>query len=121
MNAYVVNQVRIKNLHDATCRAIRSGKWNQQETLVKKEEAIMKRLYQDLMAKKIDYFSLVSETDFKCYHRSPKEENAVQLSAGFFKKGTLYPTYDVQIHCFDELLKEGYPSGVWNIGKNQTN
>lgn len=108
---------RIKNLHDATIRMMHAKNFNF-PSLDKdhaRNEAIMKRLFDDTMQGKIKGFYLVDNTDFKAYHRSPKKDGYIQLSAGFYKNGELYPTYDIQMKDSKDMIKEGYPSGFYAI------
>ena len=110
--------VRFKNLHDAACRNIRSiGKYKPYEKFSERNDLIMKRFYNDLVDGKIDAINHVDDTYFKCYHRSTRPGHLVQLSVGFYKNGELYPTYHVNIDSFEDLLREGYPQGLWETKK----
>jgi len=51
----------------------------------------------------------------KMFHRSPKKEGFIQLSSGFYKNGELYPCYDIQLKDFDDLTREGYESGFYDV------
>ena len=110
--------IRLKNLHDAACRDIRSlGHYPKYDKYSDRNDMIMKRLFNELMDGKIKVvaFKDPEHKDFKCYHKSVKKENSVQLSSGFFKNGEFYPTYDVQFTSFNEMAREGWPSGIWEI------
>ena len=108
----------MKNLHDAACRNIRSlGKYKPYEKYSDRNDLIMRKLFNDLVDGKIDTINHVDDTFFKCYHRSTREGHLVQLSAGFYRNGELIPDYHVNIDSFEDLLREGYPSGIWEIRK----
>lgn len=107
---------RIKDLTTVSRKAFLSDssmqKYEQEDT---RNDAIIKRLFTDTMNGTIKGFYLVSDTDFRAYHRSPKQENTVQYSVGFYKNGELYPTYDLQFKTAKEAIKEGYNSGFYEI------
>lgn len=106
--------VRLKNLHDAACRNIRSlGKFSDYEKYSDRNDAIMTRLFNELVEKKIDGIRYVDDTYFKYYHRSTREGVLVQYSEGFYKKGKLYPCCHANLNSPKDLLKEGYPTGWW--------
>nr|WP_297765784.1 hypothetical protein [uncultured Butyrivibrio sp.] len=110
--------VRLKNLHDAACRDIRTlGRYPKYEKYSARNDALMKRIFTGLMEGRITVVAYKDpeRKDFKCYHKSVKEVNSVQLSSGFFKDGNLYPTYDVQLLSFEEMQREGWPEGVWEV------
>ncbi len=110
--------VRLKNLQDAACRNIRSiGNFPDYEKYSERNDLIMKRLFQDLVDGKVDFVNHVDETYFKCYHRSPRENVLIQLSCGYWKNGELIPCNHVNINSFDDLLDEGYPTGIWEAKK----
>lgn len=77
--------------------------------------AIMSYLFNATMNGEIKGFHLVDDEIFRAFHRSTKEDNTIQLSAGFFRNGELIPTYDVQLHNYEEMRREGYPSGVYEV------
>ena len=111
-------KIRLKNLHDAACRSIRSiGKFPDYEKYSMHNDLVMKRLYEELINEKIDIINHIDDTYFNCYHRSPRNGYLVQLSAGFIKNGELIPTYHVNINSFEDLLSEGYPTGWWEARK----
>ena len=98
--------VRLKNLHDASVRNIRSlGRYDKYDKFSDRNDAIMKRLFDELMNGKIKVvaFKDPAKKDFKCYHKSVKERGCVQLSSGFYKNGELYPTYDIQMPDFEKM------------------
>ncbi len=110
--------VRLKNLHDAACRNIRSlGKYEDYDKFSERNDAIMKRLFAELMDGKVKIvaFNDPDKKVFKCYHKSVKESGCVQLSSGFYKNGEFYPTYDIQMPDFEKMKDEGWPTGVWEV------
>ncbi len=107
-------KVRFKNLHDASVRNIRSlGKFPDYEKYSERNDLIMKRMYEDIVSGKLNYIGYRSDTHFECLHRSTRDGHVLQLSVGFYRNGKLYPDYHVNIDSFSDLLREGYPSGVW--------
>lgn len=110
-------QYRIKNLHDAAGRMIKAKNFNYPpyDRDSKRNDLILSRLFNDTMSGTIKGFYLVSDEDFKAYHRSPKEDNKIQLSAGFYRDGELIPCYDVQLEDAAAMIKEGYTSGIYKI------
>lgn len=108
-------QYRIKNLHDGCCRMIRAKNFNypRYDKDCRRNDLIISRLFNDTKAGIIKGFYLVSDEDFKAYHRSTKEAGKIQLSSGFYRDGELIPCYDVQMATADDLIKEGYPSGFY--------
>lgn len=104
--------VRIKNLEIASFRCF-NGSFKQFEKYNDRNEIQLKKLFNDTKAGAIKGFYLVSNKEFKAYHRSPKEPGKIQLSVGFYKNGELIPTYDVQMETFDDLVKEGYDAGIY--------
>lgn len=108
--------VKLKNLHDAACRNIRSmGKYKEYDKANSKNDAILEEVFNRLMRGEYNYFALMSNESFKCYTRSPKNDNCIQLSAGFYKNGKLYPTYDRQFFTVEDMIGEGYQSGLYQI------
>lgn len=107
--------IRIKNLEAVTIKAFQTGDFTKADRDSDRNDAIITRLFNDTMTGKIKGFFLISDTYFKAYHRSPKQPETIQLSAGFYKNGELYPTYDVQLKTAKEALKEGYDSGKYEI------
>ena len=111
-------ELRLKNLHDAACRNIRCiGKYKPYEKYHDRNNLIMERLLSELISGRIDYVNLKDDEQFYCLHRSPREGVAAQLSVGWWKNGNVDPSYHVNINSFDDLYREGYPSGVWVTGK----
>lgn len=111
-------KIRFKNLQDAACRNIRSlGNYPDYEKYSERNDLLMKRLYEDLISRKIDAINYLDDTYFKCYHRSTREGVLVQLSIGYWSNGELIPCCHINICCFEDLLKEGYPSGIWETEK----
>lgn len=111
-------EVRIKNLHDAACRNIRSiGKYKPYEKFSDRNDMVMKRLLNELIEGNIDSITLKDDKAFHCLHRSPRAGVLVQLSVGWWKDGNIDPSYHVNINSFEDLRKEGYPSGVWETRK----
>ena len=104
--------VRIKNLELASYRCF-NGSFKQFEKYNDRNEIQLKKLFNDTKAGAIKGFYLVSYKELKAYHRSPKEPGKIQLSVGFYKNGELFPTYDVQMETFDDLVKEGYDAGIY--------
>lgn len=108
--------VKLKNLHDAACRNIRSiGKYKGYDKGSNKNKAILEEVFNRLMNEEYNYFSLISDESFKCYTRSPKNDNCIQLSVGFYKNGILYPTYDRQFFTAKDMIEEGYQSGLYQV------
>ena len=111
-------EVRLKNLHDAACRNIRSiGKYKPYEKFSDRNDLIMKRLLSELIDGKCDYVTLKDSERFICLHRSPREGVLVQLSVGWWKDGNVDPSYHTNINSFDDLRREGFPEGVYRTGK----
>ena len=81
----------------------------------RRNDLIISRLFKDTAAGRIKGFYLVSDQDFKAYHRSTKEAGKIQLSSGFYRDGELVPCYDVQLESAADLIREGYSSGLYKI------
>ena len=111
--------VRLKNLADAAGRNIRSlGKYEPYEKYSDRNDAIMRRLLDELIRGDIDYINHVDDVYFKCIHRSTRDGIAVQMSVGYYnKKGELIPCSHANINNFKDLRDEGYPSGIWEAVK----
>ncbi len=108
--------VRLKNLHDAACRNIRCmGMYKEYEKADNRNKAILEEVFNRLIREEYNYFALISNESFKCYTRSPKNDNCIQLSAGFYKNGELYPTYDRQFFSAEEMISEGCQSGIYKV------
>jgi len=80
-----------------------------------RNDLIMQRLFDDTKTGKIKGFYLVSDKDFKAYHRSTKEPGKVQYSSGFYRDGELIPCYDIQMTIPLDMFMEGYSSGIYRI------
>ena len=109
--------IRIKNLHDAARRMLKSKNYNypDYERDDARNDSKMKRLFSDTLTGKIKGFYLVSDETFKAYHKSPKKAGFIQLSYGFYRNGELIPCGDIQIETFKDLTREGYTSGYYEI------
>lgn len=105
---------KIKNLEIASYRCF-NGSTKQFDKYDAHNTAIMKKLFDDTKSGAIKGFYLVSDKHLKAYHRSPKEAGKIQLSVGFYKDGDLIPTYDVQMETFNDLTREGYDPGRYEI------
>lgn len=111
--------IKVKDLHSAACKNIRSmANYKPYEKESTRNDIKMKYLFEALQNHEIDAVKLESETSFKVYHRSPKKPGCIQLSVGFYKNGELYPTYDSQYETFRDMLKDGYESGIYTTFKN---
>lgn len=106
---------RIKNGRNAAIKLLHTGDAKTSDRISKRNAAIMGDLFRRTQAGQIKGFFLVSDTDFNAYHRSPKRDGFIQLSAGFYKNGELIPCYDVQLLTAEDMEREGYPSGVYAI------
>ena len=106
-------EARIKCLHDAAVKSLHTGNSKTYDRDTRRNEAIMKQFFQNTMKGTMKGFYLVDEETFRCYHRSPKEDDTIQLSYGFYRDGHLIPCGDIQMHCFKDLIREGYPSGLY--------
>ena len=112
----MIDTFRIKNLNNAAKRCVWSlGKYKTYEKNDKKNDSIMIQLFNLTAAGTIKGFYLVSDTELKAYHRSPKEPGKIQLSSGYYKDGELIPCYDVQLETARDMLREGYGSGYYKI------
>lgn len=103
---------RIKDLEIASYRCF-NGSTKQFDKYEARNNAMIKKLFQDTQNGTIKGFYLVSDTQFRAYHRSTKEAGKIQLSAGYYKDGELFPTYDVQMTSFQDLTREGYEAGTY--------
>lgn len=103
---------RIKDLTIHSYRCF-EGNWTRYEKLEAHNEAIMKTLFKDLQTGIINGFYLVSDKEFKLYHRSTKKAGAIQLSYGHYQNGDLIPCGDCQLYDFSDFSREGYPSGTY--------
>ena len=99
----------------ASVKGFLTGNFTSAERIDKRNQCIMYELFHRTQAGQIKGFYLLSDTDFKAYHRSPKQAGYIQLSSGFYKNGELYPCYDCQFKTAEEMEKEGYPSGNYAI------
>lgn len=105
-------KLKIKDLTVHSYRCF-DGNWTKYEKLEAHNEAIMKTLFKGLQTGTINGFYLVSDKEFKLYHRSTKEAGAIQLSYGFYKDGELIPCGDCQLYDFSDFSREGYPAGTY--------
>lgn len=103
---------RIKDLTIHSYRCF-EGNWTKYEKLEAHNEAIMKTLFKDLQTEAINGFYLVSDKEFKLYHRSTKKAGAIQLSYGHYQNGNLIPCGDCQFYDYSDFSREGYPSGTY--------
>ncbi len=114
----MIQTVRLKNLHDAACRNIRSiGKYKPYEKFSDRNNLIMERFLKELIDGHIDVITLKDDEQFYAIHRSPREGVLAQLSVGRWKDGNVDPSYHVNINSFKDLRSEGYPTGIWEIRK----
>lgn len=103
---------RIKNLEIASYRCF-NGSTKQFDKYDARNEAMIRRLFNDTQNGIIKGFYLVSDKEFKAYHRSTKENGKIQLSVGHYENGELIPYYDVQLETFKDLVREGYDAGTY--------
>lgn len=106
---------RIKDGRNAAIKMLHTGDSKASDRINGRNAAIMGELFRRTQNGQIKGFFLVSNTEFKAYHRSTKQDGFIQLSAGFYKYGELIPCYDVQMQTADDMEREGYPSGVYAI------
>ena len=106
---------RIKDGRNAAIKMLHTGDSKASDRINGRNAAIMGELFRRTQAGQIKGFFLLSDTDFKAYHRSPKKAGFIQLSSGFYKNGELIPCYDVQMQTVEDMEREGYPSGVYAI------
>lgn len=107
--------VRIRNAHDAALHALRTGDTIPADRIHRRNRAIMGELFTRTQRGEIKGFYLLSDSDFKAYHRSTKEVGKIQLSSGFYKSGELFPTYDIQLGTVEEMEREHYSAGKWEV------
>lgn len=112
--------IRIKDLSDGACKCIRSiDKYKPYTKDCEHQQAICARIFKDLNSGKVNTVSLISDTQFLCYHRSPKNDGAVQLSAGMLVNGKfdakISPSYDRQLYSGQDIYDEGIEPGYWKI------
>ena len=110
--------IRLKDLTHVTQRAFMTGKWDKCEKLGRRQEILLERIFNDIRDGRLDSFYQVSDKHFYAYHRSTKEDGALQYSHAWLHNGEFIPTNDVQLHSIAELLREGLPSGMWHTRKN---
>lgn len=109
-------KLRIKCLHDAAIKSLKAaGDYKTYDRNHDKNNAIMSELFNRTQRGEIKGFYLISDKDFKAYHRSPKEPGKIQLSSGFYKDGELIPCYDTQLETAADLIRDGYTSGLYQI------
>ena len=107
--------IRIKDGHDAAIKALKKGDFKPITKIGDRNNTIMTELFNRTKDGTIKGFSLISDKRFLAYHRSPKEPGKIQLSSGIYKNGELLPCYDCQFETAAELIKEGFPSGNYQI------
>jgi len=108
---------RIKNMYNSTLRMFHAKgfKYPRHDRDDARNDAIMTRLFRDTQEGIIKGFYLVSNDQFKAYHRSPKKAGFIQFSVGFYRDGELIPTYDVQMQTAKDMIREGYESGHYKV------
>ena len=113
---------RLKHSDPQEYRWWRGGKAGfRHERRCERNDAVMKRLFYATLNGEIKGFYLKEKEDekgwkpFRAYHRSPKQDNTIQLSAGWVIKGELSPGYDVQMKDWDDFKREGYSTGIWEV------
>lgn len=104
--------IRIKDLTIQSYRCF-EGSYKQFEKYEARNNIMIKKLFEDTKNGTIKGFYLVSNTQFRAYHRSTKEPGKIQLSAGHYIEGELIPCYDVQLESFQDLTREGYEAGLY--------
>lgn len=104
---------RIKDLTIHSYRCFNTGSDKVYDRIESHNEAIMRKLFNDLQDGTIKGFYLVSDKEFKLYHISTKQENRIQYSYGFYREGQLIPCGDCQFETFKDLLREGYSNGTY--------
>ena len=91
------------------------------DRLRERNEAIMKRLFDATMSGEIKGFYLKAKEEkpgwipFHAFHRSTKADNTIQYSVGWWHNGDLDPGYDVQMKEYEDMKREGYPHGIWEV------
>ena len=101
--------IRIKDGHNASIKFFRTGNSRSTEKIINRNETIIKELFNRTQAGQIKGFYLVSDKQFKAYHRSPKNPGMIQLSVGFYRDGELIPTYDIQSRLYGHRVSCTYP------------
>lgn len=107
--------IKIKNGRNASIKFLRTGNSVSTEKIMNRNDAIIKELFSRTQVGAIKGFYLVSDTEFKAYHRSPKNPGMIQLSVGFYRDGELIPTYDVQMQTATDAIREGVTSGIYQL------
>lgn len=107
-------QYKIKDLTLASYRAF-NGSEKLYDRIENRNNIIIKKLFNDTLSGKIKGFYLLSDKDFKAYHKSTKKPGNIQLSSGFYENGQLIPCYDLQFNSITALYKEGYKSGIYRV------
>lgn len=109
-------KIRIKDLSNVARQAFfTESYWQKYEQEDARNTAIMKRLFTDTMNGTIKGFYLVSDKDFRAYHKSPKQADTIQYSVGFYRNGELFPCMDCQFKTVTDLFREGYQPGIYEI------
>jgi hypothetical protein len=108
--------IRIKNLESGSIKMFHcGGEFPRYFQDCERNDLKIKRLFEDTQKGIIKGFYLIDKKNFRAYHRSPKKDGFIQLSSGFYKNGELFPCYDVQMKNFEDLTREGYNSGFYDI------
>lgn len=109
-----MNKYRIKDLCDAAKKDLHSrGRYKPYRKYDRRNDIIMGNLFKRTLKGEIDGFYLVSEKTFRAWHKSTKEENAVQHTFGFYRDGEIILNGDTQIKSVEDFLREGYPHGIY--------
>ena len=107
-------EIRIKDTYVQSMRMFNSGgNCPRAEQDMDRNDIKMRKLFLDLKEGKIKAFSLVSDTHFRCYHNSTKQDGYIQYSFGAYEEGVLIPHGDIQMKDVDDFFREGYKAGVY--------
>ena len=108
--------IRIKNLESGFIKMFhRGGEFPRYFQDCERNDLKIKRLFDDTKAGIIKGFYLIDKKNFRAYHRSPKKAGYIQKSCGYYKDGEFFPCRDIQLKDFDDLSREGYESGYYDI------
>lgn len=107
--------IRIKDGYNASIKFFMTGNTKSTDKIISRNDSIITELFNRTQSGTIKGFYLVSDKNFKAYHRSPKNPGKIQLSVGFYRDGELIPTYDVQMETAKDAIKEGYTHGYYEI------
>ena len=115
----------LKSPCKATRKAFRTGDWTESEAIDKKNEEVLRTMYEKLVNGEIKIFwnKYRSQGRKDCpdvwesatvWHRSTRPGVLIQESHMWFKNGELIPCSHHNINSFEDLMKEhGYTYGVW--------